>query len=84
MNVFAGSKAFLNAALDIHDNGTGVLVDEGSLHLAAVSGLPASIAGNDTDVQLAFGSRSTIENVTVGTPLVCESSVLSRGTVTCP
>jgi hypothetical protein len=84
MNVFAGSKAFLNAGLDIRGNGTGVLVDEASLHLGAVSGLSASIAGNDTDMQLAFGSRSTIENVTVGTPLVCESSVLSRGTVTCP
>jgi len=84
MNVVAGAKVFAYAGLEIHHNGIGVLVDEASLHLEPASGLPASIAGNDTDVQLLFGTRSTIEHVTVGTALACESSVLSRGTVTCP
>jgi hypothetical protein len=84
MNVSASSNVFAYTGLEIHDNGIGVLVDEASLHLEPASGMTASIASNNTDVQLAFGSRSTIENVTVGTALVCEANVLSRGTVTCP
>jgi hypothetical protein len=47
-----------------------------------LAGAPA--AAGQSDVQLAFGARSTIRNFTIGTPLVCEPSVLSRGTSTCP
>ena len=72
------------AALNVHDNGTGVMVDDSSLSIEAAPGLPASIAANGTDVQLSFGTRSTIQNVTVATPLICEPNVLSRGTAKCP
>ena len=70
--------------MNVHDNATGILADDTSLSIAAAPGLPNSIAGNGTDVQLSFGARSTIENVAIGTPLVCDPTVLSRGTTTCP
>jgi len=84
MNAFGGSSTFLVAGLNVHDNGTGVMVDDSSLSIEAAPGLPASIAANGTDVQLSFGTRSTIQNVTVATPLICEPNVLSRGTAKCP
>jgi hypothetical protein len=34
-------------------------------------------------MKLTFGSRSTVQGVTLGTPLVCDATVLSRGTTTC-
>ena len=84
MNAFAASSTYLVAGLNVHDNGIGVLADDASLYLEAAEGLPASIAANGIDVQLSFGTRSTIENVSVATPLVCEPTVLSRGTTKCP
>ena len=84
MNLRLGSSAFMVGGLNVHDNTVGVSADEASLHLEAAQGLPASVAGNGTNVQLSFGSRSTIQNVTIGTPLVCDPTVLSRGTTTCP
>jgi hypothetical protein len=84
MNAFAGSSTYLVAGLNVHDNGTGVLADDSSLYFEAAAGLPASIAANGIDVQLSFGTRSTIEHVSVATPLVCEPTVLSRGTAKCP
>jgi hypothetical protein len=84
MNLRPGSSAFIVGRLNVHDNAFGVLVDEASLDLEVAPGLPASVAGNGTNVQLLFGSRSTIVNVTIGTPLVCDATVLSRGTTTCP
>ena len=84
MNLSKGSSAFLTAGLNVHDNATGILADDTTLSITVAQGLPNSIAGNGTDVQLSFGARSTIENVAIGTPLVCDSTVLSRGTTTCP
>jgi hypothetical protein len=84
MNMLPGSSVFMIGGLNVHDNGIGALVDEASLYLASGQGLAASVAGNTTNVQLSFGSRSTIQNVTIGSPLVCDATVLSRGTTTCP
>jgi hypothetical protein len=84
MNLSLGSSALLTAGLNVHDNATGILVEEASLSMAAPPGLPNSITGNGTDVQLSFGARSTIENFAIGTPLVCDATVLSRGTTKCP
>lgn len=84
MNMLPGSSAFMIGGLNVHDNNGGVLVNEASLFLEAGAGLAASVTGNGLDVQLLFGSRSTITNVSIGTPLVCDSTVLSRGTTTCP
>jgi hypothetical protein len=58
MNVFAGSKVFLYAGLEIHDNGVGVLVDEASLHLEPTSGLSASIADNNTTRPIQAGPKN--------------------------
>jgi hypothetical protein len=58
LNLFAGSSTFLRAGFNVHDNGTGILVDDASLSIAAPPGLPNSITGNGTDVQLSFGART--------------------------
>jgi len=84
MNMSGGSSALLIGGLNVHDNTTGLLVDESSLSLEAAPGLPAAVMNNGINIQLAFGARSTIQNVTIGTPLVCDATVLSRGTTTCP
>jgi hypothetical protein len=84
MNLSKGSSTFLTAGLSVHDNATGILADDTSLSITAAQGLPNSITGNGTDVQLSFGARSTIENFAIGTPLVCDATVLSRGTTKCP
>jgi hypothetical protein len=84
MNLRTDSAAFIIGTLNVVNNAVGVLADEASLYLQTPSGLSSSVAGNGTNVQLMFGSRSTILNVTIGTPLVCDATVLSRGTTTCP
>ena len=84
MNLLSGSSTLMVGGLNVHDNAIGVSVDEASLYIEGVQGLQAAVAGNGTNVQLSFGSRSTIQNVTIGTPLVCDPTVLSRGTTTCP
>lgn len=84
MSLASGSSTFLRAGLNVHDNATGILVDNASLEITAPPGLPNSITGNGTNVQLSFGARSTIENFVIGTPLVCDPTVLSRGTTKCP
>jgi hypothetical protein len=85
MNLRTDSAAFIIGQLTITGNAVaGVLADEASLYLETPSGLSSSVAGNGTNVRLLFGSRSTILNVTIGTPLVCDATVLSRGTTTCP
>jgi hypothetical protein len=84
MNLRLGAFANITAGLDVHDNGAGIRADQASLNLEALPVLPASVSGNGTNVQLSFGSRSTIQNVTIGTPLICDSTVLSRGTTLCP
>ena len=84
MNLRMGATAFMIGKLDVHGNDIGVLADEASVFLQALPASQGSITGNGTNVQLLFGSRSTILNVAIGTPLVCDATVLSRGTATCP
>lgn len=84
MHLRMGASAFMIGKLDVHGNDIGVLSDEASLLLQGLPASQSSIAGNGTNVQLLFGSRSTILNVAVGTPLVCDATVLSRGTAACP
>jgi Periplasmic copper-binding protein (NosD) len=85
MMVRLGSQVHVfGGGLTVQGNGTGVLADgAGSLTLASVPANPSVITGNGTDVSLGFGTRSTIDGVTIGT-LVCDGTVLSRGTRTCP
>ena len=43
----------------------------------------SEITGNDTDVNLKFGTRATFQGITIGT-IVCDRTVLTRGTTVCP
>jgi Right handed beta helix region len=84
MSLNQGSQVFIVGGLTVRGNGTGVLADAtGPLTLTSVPANPSTITGNGTDVRLGFGTRSTIDGVTIGT-LVCDGTVLSRGTRTCP
>jgi len=67
-----------------NNNGTGMLAD-GAGTLAMVSDPPGAsvIQNNGTDVDLKFGTRSDFQGVIIGT-IVCDATVLSRGTTVCP
>ena len=84
MNLRNGSQVLIAGGLTVQSNGTGVLADAaGPLTLTSVPANPSAITGNVTDMRLQFGTRSTIDGVTIGT-MVCDATVLSRGTKTCP
>ena len=84
MSLNQGSQVFIVGGLMVQGNETGVLADAaGPLTLMSVPANPSTITGNGTDMRLSFGTRSTIDGVTIGT-LVCDGTVLSRGTRTCP
>jgi hypothetical protein len=55
----------------------------GTLTLVSTPTNPSAITSNGTDVDLRFGTRVTINGVTVGT-IMCDGTVLSRGTTVCP
>jgi hypothetical protein len=81
----AGCSALVNPArLTVQNNQTGMIAD-GADTLSFVADPPngSSITGNGTDVDLRFGTRSTLQGISVGT-IVCDKTVLSRGTTTCP
>ena len=84
-----GSRALIHGGLTIQNNKTGVLADGGdTLNVntspAPIPPAPSTITGNDTDVDLRFGSRAILGNaVTIGT-IKCDKTVLSRGRTVCP
>ena len=71
--------------LDVQGNGTGLLADgAGSLTLVSIPPNPSAIQGNmsvDTDVR--FGTRIMVDGAVLG-KLVCDATVLSRGSTKCP
>jgi hypothetical protein len=79
------ASALLIGGLTVEQNQTGLLADAaGTLTLVSVPSNPSSITGNTTvDVDLRFGTRATLGEVTIGT-IVCETTVLSRGSTVCP
>ena len=84
MSIGLGTNVLIAAGLTVQGNATGVLGDgAGTLTLRSVPANPSTITGNTTDMRLLFGTRSTIEGATVGT-LLCDATVLSRGTKICP
>ena len=84
MSLRGDSLLLITGGLTVQGNGTGLLADgAGALTLGSVPANPSVITGNGTDVILSFGTRATIAGVTIGT-LVCDATVLSRGTTTCP
>jgi hypothetical protein len=54
-----------------------------TLTLASTPTNPSVVEDNGTDVDLKFGTRATIDGVTVGS-ITCDATVLSRGTTVCP
>jgi hypothetical protein len=79
-----GSLATLIGGLELSGNDEGLSVDASQLTLVSVPPNPSSVTGNGVDVSASFGARLTIAGATIGSPLVCDLSVLSRGSVTCP
>jgi hypothetical protein len=81
----AGCSALVNPArLTVQHNGTGILADAADT-LSFVRDPPngSAITGNGTDVDLKFGTRATLQGITIGT-IVCDKTVLSRGSTVCP
>jgi hypothetical protein len=79
-----GSSAVIVGGLQVAKNTTGILADNATgLTFVSIPPNPSAIQANGTDVTLSFGTRSTIEGVAIGT-IVCDGTVLSRGTKVCP
>jgi hypothetical protein len=80
-----GSSAIIVGGLNVRSNAVaGIDADNAAgLTFVSIAPNPSAIQSNGTDVRLGFGTKSTIEGVAVGT-LVCDSTVLSRGTRVCP
>ena len=75
---------FQGGQLTVTGNPVGLLADgAGPVTIISESATPSSISGNTLDVDLRFGTRATFESVTIGS-ITCESTVLIRGTITCP
>jgi hypothetical protein len=77
--------AVIRGGLNVQNNGTGVLADgAGTVTLISIPPNPSSITNNSTfDLDLTFGTRATVDGVTIGT-IRCDATVLSRGSTVCP
>jgi hypothetical protein len=85
MQFLQGATATITGGLNVRNNAlTGIAADNaGGLTFASMPSNPSAIQSNGTDIRLTFGSKSTITGVAVGT-IVCDATVLSRGTTVCP
>jgi len=84
MDFGQGSTALIVGGLQVSNNATGVNGDNAAgLTFVSIPPNPSAIQSNGTDVRLGFGTRSTIQGVAVGS-MVCDATVLSRGTKVCP
>ena len=84
MQFLQGSTATITGGLNVRNNVLGINGDNATgLTFASIPPNPSAIQSNGTDVRLSFGTKSTINGVAVGT-IVCDATVLSRGTTVCP
>jgi Right handed beta helix region len=84
LHFIEGGGAVITGGLNVQNNATGVLADGAStLTLASIPTNPSVVENNGTDVDLRFGTRATVDGVTIGT-IVCDTTVLSRPTTVCP
>jgi len=84
MQFLQGSTATVTGGLNVRNNVLGINGDNATgLTFASIPPNPSAIQSNGTDVRLSFGTKSTINSVAVGT-IVCDATVLSRGTTVCP
>ena len=78
------SMLSIGGTLNVRGNGTGIAADGADTLTLIASTTNASIDGNrDADVDLRFGTRSTIIGFAIG-KMLCDGTVLSRGTKVCP
>jgi len=78
------SMLSIGGTLNVRGNGTGIAADGADTLTLIASTTNASIDGNrDSDVDLRFGTRSTIIGFAIG-KMLCDGTVLSRGTKVCP
>jgi len=79
------ARALIVGGLQVQHNQMGLRADgAGTLTLVSITPNPSSIKNNSgTDVDLRFGTRATIIGVSIGT-IVCDTTVLSRGSTVCP
>jgi hypothetical protein len=85
MQFLQGSTASITGGLNVRNNSlTGIEADNaGGLTLVSTPPNPSAVQSNGVDIKLLFGTKSTINGVAVGT-IVCDATVLSRGTTVCP
>jgi hypothetical protein len=85
MQFLQGSTATITGGLNVRNNVlAGIQADNATgLTFGSIPSNPSAIQSNGTDVILSFGTKSTINGVVVGT-IVCDATVLSRGTTVCP
>jgi len=84
MAFLQGSTATIVGGLNIKNNIFGIDADNATgLTFASMPPNPSVIQSNGTDIRLRFGTKSTINDVVVGT-IFCDATVLSRGTTVCP
>ena len=79
-----GASAVVIGGLDIRENIVGIsAVGAGTLTLVSVPPNPSVVDSNQVDVELAFGTRATVEGV-VASNVACDVTALVRGTLGCP
>jgi hypothetical protein len=84
MQFLQGASATLTGGLNVRNNIIGISADNAAgLTFTSIPPNPSAVQTNGTDIKLTFGTKSTINGVVVGT-IVCDSTVLSRGTIVCP
>jgi hypothetical protein len=84
INLSGGSEASLKNISILNNNGWGISANDG----AGINVSGSTIQSNgpflrppdreEYDIALGFGARSSIYSSTIGTPLACDSSVISR------
>lgn len=79
-----GGNLLVVGGLDVTQNSVGISASgAGTLTIVSVPPNPSTVDTNQTDMALDFGTRMTIDGVTL-TSLVCDGTVLVRGTTACP
>jgi Periplasmic copper-binding protein (NosD) len=84
-----GSRAIFHGDLTVRNNKIGILADSSGTVNVNAAPLPipphqSIISGNDTDIDLRFGSRAIFgDAITIGT-IKCDKTALSRGAAVCP
>jgi hypothetical protein len=86
LNLAIESSILSIGGIRAENNGIGILADgAGTITIGPNSPNPSIVQGNrNADVDLRFGGRATLAGVTLGMPLKCDGTVISRGPTRCP